>query len=257
MTSSITPAAALTVLPAGLREDLLNAFGEIVANYRERRWEPSELNGGKLCEAAYTIIDGYLNGGRYAGRAQKPQRFKDACLDFEKKHPKTATNYSARILIPRLMLGLYDIRNNRGVGHAGGDVNPNQMDATVILYEAKWLVAELVRLLHSLTTDEATAIVDALIQREVAWVWSNDDVKRILRLGLTWRQQTLVLLLSEAGPLAVADLVRWLEHPRVGDYRKVLRVLHKERQVEFDEAMQIVHLLPPGVEAAEVLVARS
>jgi hypothetical protein len=145
------------------------------------------------------------------------------------------------------MLGLYDIRNKRGVGHAGGDVNPNQMDATVILYEAKWLVAELVRLLHSLTTDEATAIVDALLQREVAWVWSNDDVKRILRLGLTCRQQTLVLLLSEAGPLAVADLVRWLEHPRVGDYRKVLRLLHKERRVEFGEAMvRIVHLLPRG-----------
>lgn len=256
MTSGLTPATALSVLPAGLRKDLLDAYGEIVTNYRERRWEPSELNGGKLCEAAYTITDGYLNGGSYARRAQKPQRFKDACLGFEKKHPKTATNYSARILIPRLMLGLYDIRNNRGVGHAGGDVNPNQMDATVILYGAKWLMAELVRLLHSLTTDEATAIVDALIQREIAWVWSNDDLKRVLKLGLTWRQQTLVLLLSAPGPLAVADLVRWLEHPSVRDYRKILRVLHKERQVEFDEPAQTVCLLPPGVENAEELVAR-
>lgn len=153
------------------------------------------------------------------------------------------------------MLGLYDIRNNRGVGHAGGDVDPNEMDATVVLYQAKWLMAELVRLLHSLTTDEATAIVDALVQREVAWVWSDDDLRRILRLGLTWRQQTLVLLLSEAGPVALDDLVRWLEHPSVRDYRKILRALHKERQVEFDEVAQTVRLLPPGIEAAEELVA--
>lgn len=125
------------------------------------------------------------------------------------------------------------------------------MDATVVLYEAKWLVAEIVRLLHNLTTEEATALVDALVQREVAWIWSDADLKRVLKLGLTWRQQTLAVLLSEAGPIAVEDLVRWLEHPQVRDYRKVLRQLHRARQVEYDEAAQKVHLLPPGVEAAE------
>ncbi|MEX0863320.1 MAG: hypothetical protein WD269_00420 [Acidimicrobiia bacterium] len=246
---------ALSALPAGLRGDLLDAFQKIVRNYRERRWEPAELNGGKLCEAAYSIVDGYLNGGQYPARASKPQRFNNACLDLEKKYPKTDTNHSARILIPRRLIGLYDIRNNRGVGHAGGDVDPNQMDATVVLYEAKWLVAELIRLLHTLTTDEATAVVDALVQREVAWVWSNADLKRVLRLGLTWRQQTLTLLLSETGAASVADLMRWLEHPAVKDYRRVLRQMHAHRLVEFDEARQTVFLLPPGIDAAEKLVA--
>jgi len=37
---------AFSVLPATLRNDLLTAFREIINNYRERRWEPSELNGG-------------------------------------------------------------------------------------------------------------------------------------------------------------------------------------------------------------------
>jgi hypothetical protein len=65
------------------------------------------------------------------------------------------------------------------------------MDATVVLYTAKWLMAGLVRLLHTLTTAEATAIVDALIEREVAWVWTYEDKKRVLRTGMTWKQQTL------------------------------------------------------------------
>jgi hypothetical protein len=255
VTASLTPAAALSVLPAGLRSDLLEAFEEIVTNYRERRWEPSELNGGKLCEAVFTVVDGYLNGGQYAARATKPRRFNDACLALEMNYARTSTNHSARITIPRLMLGLYDVRNNRGVGHAGGDVDPNQMDATFLLYGAKWLVAEVVRLLHNLSTAEATALVDALVQREVAWIWSETDVKRVLKLGLTWKQQTLALLLSEPGPAAVDDLMRWLEHPQVRDYRKVLRQLHRDRQVEYDEAAQKVRLMPPGVEAAEALVA--
>ncbi len=255
MTAVVSHTGALSVLPAGLRRDLLGAFEEIVTNYRERRWEPSELNGGKLCEAVFTIVDGYLDGGRYADRTTKPRRFNDACLALERKYPMTSTNHSARITIPRLMIGLYDVRNNRGVGHAGGDVDPNQMDATLVLYEAKWLVAEIVRLLHNLTTEEAAGLVDALVEREAAWIWSGADIKRVLKLGLTWKQQTLALLLAEHGSVSVEDLVRWLEHPQIRDYRKVLRQLHSDRQVEYEEATQTVRLLPPGVVAAEALIA--
>lgn len=203
-----------------LRTDLLAAFADIVENYREHRWEPSELNGGKLCEAVYTIIVGWLEGGKYPARAKKPSRFPQACWEMERKYAHVANSRSARILIPRMMIGIYDIRNNRGVGHAGAEVDPNHMDATVVLYTAKWLMAELVRLLHTIETDEAASIVAGLIEREVAWVWAYGDKKRVLRTGMTWKQQTLVLLLTEADQVAEDDLVRWLEHPDVRAFRK-------------------------------------
>jgi hypothetical protein len=91
------------------------------------------------------------------------------------------------------------------------------LDAAVVLYTAKWLMAELVRLLHALATQEATAIVDGLIEREVSWVWTHGDKKRVLRTGMTWKQQTLVLLLTEAGHVAEAGLFQWLEH-RDGEF---------------------------------------
>lgn len=141
-------------------------------------------------------------------------------LGDESTYQQVPNSTSARILIPRMMMGLYDIRNNRGVGHAGAEVDPNHMDATAVLYGAKWLMAELVRLLHALTTDAATAIVDGLIEREVAWVWTHGDKKRVLRNGLTWKQKTLVLMLTEAGDVAAADLFRWLEHPDLPSFRK-------------------------------------
>jgi hypothetical protein len=153
-----------------LRDDLLGAFNEIIKNYREHRWEPSELNGGKLCETIFTIVVGYLDGGKYPARAKKPTQFPQACLALEQKYAHVPDSRSARILIPRVMIGLYDIRNNRGVGHAGAEVDPNHMDATVVVSTSKWLVAELVRLLHVLTTAEATNIVESLIEREVSLV---------------------------------------------------------------------------------------
>lgn len=253
---TLAPEDAFAILPATLRDDLLSAFSEIVTNYREHRWEPSELNGGKLCESVYTVCKGWLEGGNYPARAEKPGRFVDTCLAMANNYAQVPDSHSARILIPRMMLGLYDIRNNRGVGHAGADVDPNHMDATAVLYTSKWIVAELVRLLHTRTTDEATAIVDGLIEREVAWVWSHGDKRRVLRTGMSWKQQTLVLLLTEAGDVSESDLLRWLEHPRLQDFRKdVLKPLHNARFIEYDTGAHTARLLPPGVTAAEGLVA--
>jgi hypothetical protein len=252
----LTPEAAFSSLPTTLRDDLLSAFNEIVRNFREHRWEPSELNGGKLCEAVFTIIKGWLDGGNYPARAQKPRNFPQTCWELERTYAHIPNSRSPRILIPRMMIGLYDIRNNRGVGHAGAEVDPNQMDSTAVLYTAKWLVAELVRLLHALDVDEATAIVEALVEREVPWVWVHGDKKRVLRANMTWKQKVLALMLTESDEVIESDLVRWLEHPRLASLRSdVLKPMHQARQIEYDRNERTIRLLPPGIEAAEALQA--
>jgi hypothetical protein len=247
----IAPADAFKSLPSGLRDDLLDAYNEIVKTFAERRWEPAELNGGKLCEAAYTIVRG-LADGNFPGRSNKPRNIVAACHGMEQE---TAQPRSVRVQIPRMIVALYEVRNNRGVGHAGGDVDPNEMDATAVLYMSKWLVAELVRVLHGLRTTEATEIVEALIERQVALVWSSGHKKRVLRPGLTWKQNTLLLLLSETSEVAEADLFRWIEHTSLAVYRRdVLRPGHKQRLWEYDDATWRIHLLTPGIEAAEQLL---
>jgi hypothetical protein len=82
----------------------------------------------------------------------------DACKALEKA-PQTLPR-SIRIQIPRMLVALYEIRNNRGVGHVGGDVNPNHMDAVAVLAMSKWLVAELIRVLHDVDTQTATDLVE-------------------------------------------------------------------------------------------------
>lgn len=245
----LEPKVAFNDLPPTLVADLLDAFQQVVKNYAEHRWEPSELNGGKLGEAAYTILTGYF-AGTYEQRAHKPKDMVSACRDLERERGPR----SARIQIPRMIVALYEIRNNRGVGHAGGDVNPNHMDATAVVYMSKWVVAELVRLLHGLTTDEATDLVDTLVEREVALVWRSGDKRRVLATGLSLRKGTL-LLLSGVAEARESDLASWLEQKRPADYRnKVLKPMHKERLVEYDQTAGTVALLPPGVATAEALI---
>jgi hypothetical protein len=133
-----TPGAALPAvfgtLPVSLRDELLKAFGEIVKNFRERRWEPAELNGGKLCEVVHGILRGYIDG-EYPTRAKKPKNMVDACRQLEQDGASAPR--SIQIQIPRMLVALYEIRNNRNVGLVGGDVDPNHMDAVCVLQMSK------------------------------------------------------------------------------------------------------------------------
>ena len=65
------PVAVLGALPAGLRDELVRALNQIVRNYRENRWEPAELNGGKLCEVTYSILRGYVDGNMRQLRSRR------------------------------------------------------------------------------------------------------------------------------------------------------------------------------------------
>lgn len=158
---------ALASLPAQLRNELLTTYDDIVSHYRARRWEPSELNGGKFCEVVYSVLSGHV-GGKFPAKASKPRNMVDACKAFESE---SAFPRSVRIQIPRMIVALYEIRNNRNVGHVGGDVDPNHMDAVSVLTMSRWILAELVRLFHGMSVDEAEVVVEALTARDVPAIW--------------------------------------------------------------------------------------
>ena len=247
---AVTPATILAGIPSGLRDPLLAALNEITTNFAAHRWEPSELNGGKLCETAYTILRSHADG-TWATKPSKPNDFKQACLDMELV-PKAAFPQSVRITTPRLLMALYEIRNNRGVGHAGSAVDPNHMDATLVLAGAKWVVAELVRIFHGVTTAEATEVVDALVERAVPAVWSIGTVRRVLVTGLSMKDQTMLLLYGPAGWVAEADLLAAVEHSNPSVYRRdVLARAHKDRLIEYDATNRRAHIAPPGITYVE------
>ena len=118
---SVDPAKLFSTLPKGLRDSLMDTYREIATNFSEHRWEPAELNGGKFCEVVYTIAQGSITG-TLASSPSKPRDMKTACLALETApaNPALLGDRSLRILIPRMLLPLYEIRNNRGVGHVGG-----------------------------------------------------------------------------------------------------------------------------------------
>jgi hypothetical protein len=243
----------LAGLPLGLRDPLLNSYREIASNYAEHRWEPAELNGGKFCEVVFTIIDGSIKGS-FATAPSKPRSMADACWSLEDTAPNAARvgDRSLRILIPRMLLPLYEIRNNRGVGHVGGDVDPNFLDATTVYTMASWVLAELVRIFHGVTTRDAQESVDALIERKHPIIWEIEGTKRILDVEMINSDQVLLLLYQRPSCVSDTDLVNWVEYSNPSAFRsKILTPLHRKRLIEYDRDKKRAHISPTGAREVE------
>ena len=158
---------------------------------------------------------------------------------------------SFQILIPRLLPALYEIRNNRGVGHVGGDVDPNYMDASAVLSMANWIMAELVRVYHQLPTDEAQKVTDLLVERRVPLVWQIGQVKRVLDTSLSLKDQVLLLASSSSTALTTDDLLTWTGYNDRGYFKRLLRDLHTKRLIELSADESKVEILPPGTKYVE------
>lgn len=250
-------ATAFSNLPVELRKELLDCYQSIITNYAESRWEPAELNGGKFCEIVYSIVQGALVG-TFPPRSKKPRNMVDACRALESMPPTPTLvgNRSLRIQIPRLLPYLYEIRNNRGVGHVGGDVDPNAADASVVLATSSWLMAELVRVFHGMSLTQAQEVVDALVSRHHPLVWSVGQTKRVLDPTLKKADQVLLLLYSECGWTDVEKLRSWVEYANKTNFKaKVLMPLHKTRQIEYAQASGLARITPKGSGDVEVRLA--
>ena len=247
----LVPEDVFSDLPQRLRGELLGSFGKIVQSFSERRWEAAELNGGKLCEVAYTVVRGIADG-TYPARASKPKNMVDACRAMERE---AGVPRSVQIQIPRMVTALYEIRNNRNVGHVGGDVDPSHMDALCVLHMSKWIVAELVRVLHHRSVEEATEIVDSLVDRETPLIWQVGGKRRVLDVSLSMKEKMMVLLHASAGPMTDTDIVAFIEHSNPSAFRRdVLRPAHKARLIEYDENAGMVTISPLGIEQAEQIL---
>ena len=226
----------LVSIPDALRIPLLNEYQTILQNFIENRWMPSELSGGRFCEVVFTIVSGYA-AGSYPTVPSKPRNFVEACRRLE-NNPSVPRSF--QILIPRLLPALYEIRNNRGVGHVGGDVDSNFMDASAVVAMASWILSELVRVYHDVSIEEAQRIVDQLNERRIPIVWKSGDTKRVLDTSLGIKDQILVLAASCSGKVSFDELLGWTEYRNIAYFKKLLTKLHSDRMIEYDRGLRKV-----------------
>ena len=242
---------ALAGIPGTFRGRVIKTYDGLKTAFIDSNFDACGLRAGRLSEVVLRWAQNELTGS-YTPFGSRLGNFKVECDKLERT-ARSAGPESVRVLIPRALSFLYTLRNKRGIGHEGGDVDANEIDAATAVRVADWCVCEMIRLNYTISLEEAQAVCDAIAERRLPQVWSVFGKKRVLNPKLSYTQQTLLLLYSNPETaIPVEDLISWTEHSNPSIYRRdVLRRLHRERKIEFDAEMQMVVILPPGVAKVE------
>lgn len=246
---------ALRAIPAALRDPLIEEFKQALDEYRASDWEKIGLKAGKFCEVAYCICMGHATG-TFPPSVSKPKNFPEACRQLEQYN--SAKGRSLCIGVPKVLVALYELRNNRNIGHISAEVSPNHMDAEFFLRGMKWVMAEFVRNFSQFPLNDSHAVIEAVTARTFHMVWANGDIRRVLEPAKTAGERVLILLYAEGKPVPIAQLQTWVEYKNGTDFRrKVLKDLHKKALIHFDEVNALAQILPTGqthVESSRLLV---
>lgn len=238
---------ALKDIPEGLRCPLIDLYEGALSEFRAGKWEAVGTKAGKICEVIYSISHGKISGS-YPSRPSKPSNMVAECRKLEEHNKKYGR--SLCIQIPRVLVAVYEIRNNRDIGHVGSDVDPNHMDAEFVMRAVQWLIAELVRVFGKLDVDRARVLVEGLTERTFHVVWADGEQRRILNPELGYLDQVIVLLYASGHSATIKQLQGWSGYKNSTEFKtKVLTKLHKAALIHVDG--EDVKLLPPGIREVE------
>lgn len=252
-TRSLNPilATALAKVPTVFRAKLVQSYLDLKKNVTETRYDAAGLAAGKLCEVVLRFLQQKVHGS-FTPFGTKINNYADECRRLTTASA-TSGNESERVVLPRALLFLYTMRNKRGIGHIGGDVDANGIDIATMARTADWVVCELIRINHGLSLEEAQDMVDGISVRQLPTIWEVAGKKRVLKDGLKAKDQALLLLYSSPdSAVLLEDLCDWVEYSNPRMFKStIIKDLHKQRFLEFDTDSESLILSPKGVKYVE------
>jgi len=123
---------------------------------------------------------------------------------------------------------VYDIRNKRNAAHLADGIDPNFQDATLVVSVVDWILAELIRLNHSVPPDEAKKIVETIVARSAPIVQDFDGFLKVLNPSLNAGDWCLVLLYQcGATGATFEELEKWARPDMRNNLKRTLeRLVH-------------------------------
>jgi hypothetical protein len=248
---------ALAKVPTDYRNRIIKFYLDLKARQAEAKHDAAGISAGKFCETVVRLLQQELNKA-VTPFGQQITNFAGECESFLQV-PKAVGNESLRVVIPRALNFLYTLRNKRGIGHAGGDVDANAIDGATIGRVADWILCELIRVFHTMSLEEADALVSSLSSRDIPDIWEVGGKKRVLRSDLDFKQKTLLLLYASVESAVLAeDLYSWSKYSNFAVYRKkVLAQLDAVNFVEYDKDSDTVIISPIGIKYVEEEILRA
>lgn len=236
-------------IPAELVTELLDAFAEAKKRFYRDDLRPSEIEGGRFSEAVFRILQ-WTTAQTYTPIGKTLPTVNQLIATLQ----NAPGSDSVRLHIPRTLRLIYDVRNKRDVAHLADGIDPNQQDATLVVRNMEWVLAELVRLFHNVTPAKAHEIIVDLVSKDVPLIQEFDGFPRVLK-QLRASDHFLVLLYWRGGEGAtLEELKDWARAPMRAQIKRTLNGLDGKDLIHLNgNAYLLTHLGERDVEQRKLL----
>ncbi|MBN9606760.1 MAG: hypothetical protein J0G30_09135 [Actinomycetales bacterium] len=216
-------------MPAELVKELLEAFAEAKRRFYRGDLRPSEIEGARFSEAVFRILE-WATTQRYTPLGGDLPKIPTLMGKLEQS---MAAPESIRFHIPRTLRLIYDVRNKRDVAHLGDGIDPNQQDATMVVRNMEWVLAELVRLHHNVSATEAHSIIVDLVSKDVPLIQVFDGFPRVLKQLKASDHMLALLYWRGVEGATLTELHSWARSSMRANLKRTLNAL---------DAKDLIHL---------------
>jgi hypothetical protein len=237
-------------IPQELVDELVEAFAEAKRRFYRDDLRPSEIEGARFSEAVFRILE-WATTQKYTPLGDTLPKVPTLMGRLEQA---TGAPDTVRFHIPRTLRLIYDVRNKRDVAHLGDGIDPNQQDATMVVRNMEWVLAEMVRLYHNVSAKEAHGIIVDLVSKDVPLIQEFEGFPRVLK-QLKASDHFLVLLYWRGVDGALYDeLHEWARAPMRSNMKRTLKQLDDKDLIHLKgDKYVLTHLGEDDVEQRKLL----
>jgi len=220
--------------------------------FGQSEWESCIGKAGKFIEAMLKALGVHCGVTFETGRKFKADKIMNGLGQL----PDGSFDDSLRLLIPRACRVVYDIASNRGARHDPHEIDPNSMDANLVLSICGWILAEAIRFAQKGAVDphEAAELVEGLVEKRYPAVEVVDG-----RVYLHAKRKSAVdvalVALARNHPRRMSreDLIAIVCHNGFSKGNASTTIGRIRKYIDEDED-GMMRLLAPGLQKAEEIV---
>jgi hypothetical protein len=215
------------IVAPSLADAVVASYIEMHQRFLAGDWGPSELNGGRLCEAVARCLL-QLDTGRVS-HSKMPGEIREKILLNDKiSH---ALSSKQRRHISKVIEVVYKFRSDRGAVHISPDYTANHMDSMLVLHAGKWIFAEFLNLAWNRDRRMVAEIIEQLVQMEYSLVHEVEGRPLVLAKGISAPDEVLILLNHAPGNRLTRTELRDFAHNSAKNVNTAVARLIDSRQI--------------------------
>lgn len=189
-----------------LADAVVTSYVEMQQRFLAGDWQPTELDGGRLCEAVARAV--YQMDSGTVTHSQLPGELCEKIEDVTNLRQQHNLQHSDRLHICKAIGLVYKFRSSRGSVHISPHYKADFMDSMLIVHAGKWLFAEFLRLAWTKDKEIIAATIAQIVQLEYSLIHELEGVPLVLEESVSAPVEILLLLNHADGNRLQKDMLR-------------------------------------------------